>query len=66
MTEYIAITELADPEGCEAGDAFVVAPDGSRAGIVWDVRTTEDFAREVHAALPRLREIHDRVMRGRR
>jgi hypothetical protein len=26
-----------DPEGCEWGDGFVVAPDGSRAGIVWGV-----------------------------
>ncbi|MBI5801660.1 MAG: 3-deoxy-8-phosphooctulonate synthase [Verrucomicrobia bacterium] len=32
-----AITEYADPSGCESGDAFVVAPDGSRAGLVWDV-----------------------------
>jgi len=26
-----------EPEPCEAGDAFVIAPDGSRAGIVWEV-----------------------------
>ena len=32
-----AITEFADPNGCDSGDAFVVAPDGSRAGLVWDV-----------------------------
>jgi hypothetical protein len=25
------------PEGCNSGDAFVVAPDGSRAGIIWYV-----------------------------
>ncbi len=32
-----AITEfLDDEEGCEWGDAYVVAPDGSRAGIVWE------------------------------
>lgn len=30
-----------DPEGCNGGDGFVVAPDGSRAGIVWEVG---DFA----------------------
>jgi hypothetical protein len=32
-----AITEFSDPSGCEAGDGFVVAPDGSRAGLVWQV-----------------------------
>ena len=32
---YGAITGFEDPEGCEAGDGFVVAPDGSRAGLVW-------------------------------
>jgi hypothetical protein len=32
-----AITEFEDPNGCDSGDGFVVAPDGSRAGIVWDV-----------------------------
>ncbi len=32
-----AITEFIDPDGCESGDGFVVAPDGSRAGIVWEV-----------------------------
>jgi hypothetical protein len=26
-----------DAEPCEYGDAFVVAPDDSRAGLVWDV-----------------------------
>lgn len=31
------ITEYVDPDGCESGDAYVVAPDGSRAGLVWDV-----------------------------
>ena len=34
---YGAITEFEDPEGCESGDGYVVAPDGSRAGIVWNV-----------------------------
>jgi hypothetical protein len=32
-----AITDYADPNGCEFGDAYVVAPDGSRAGLVWQV-----------------------------
>lgn len=31
-----AITGFDDPDGCEWGDGFVVAPDGSRAGIVWE------------------------------
>jgi len=35
------ITEFADPDGCESGDAFVVAPDGSRAGLVWQVGAFE-------------------------
>jgi hypothetical protein len=87
-----AITSFDDPEGCESGDAFVVAPDGSRAGIVWQVgegdvreilspddmrwgvyavtvrnpvRTTRDFACEMLAALPRLRDIHDGVNKER-
>ena len=34
---YGAITAFEDPKGCEAGDGFVVAPDGSRAGLVWSV-----------------------------
>jgi hypothetical protein len=32
-----AITEFEDAEGCDWGDGFVVAPDGRRAGIVWEV-----------------------------
>jgi len=32
-----AITDFADPDGCEAGDGFVEAPDGSRAGLIWSV-----------------------------
>src|ERR1700737_389210 len=32
-----AITEFEDEEGCDWGDGFVVAPDGRRAGIVWEV-----------------------------
>ena len=29
-------------EPCETGDAFVVAPDGSRAGLVWEVGAARD------------------------
>ncbi len=32
-----AITDYEDLDGCDSGDGFVVAPDGSRAGLVWDV-----------------------------
>ena len=32
-----SITEFEDPVGCTGGDAFVIAPDGSRAGLVWEV-----------------------------
>ena len=32
-----AITEFEDPDGCVSGDGFVVAPDGARAGLVWQV-----------------------------
>ena len=35
------ITEYADPKGCDFGDAFVVAPNGSRAGLVWEVGEDE-------------------------
>jgi hypothetical protein len=38
------ITEFKDPAGCDYGDAFVIAPDGTRAGIVWQV---DDFKPEV-------------------
>jgi hypothetical protein len=31
------ITEFEDENGCEEGDAYVVAPNGDRIGIVWDV-----------------------------
>lgn len=34
---YGAITECLDANGCEEGDAYVVAPDGTRAGLVWEV-----------------------------
>jgi hypothetical protein len=36
---YGAITQFEEARGCEAGDGFVVAPDGSRAGLVWSVGT---------------------------
>jgi hypothetical protein len=32
-----AITNFTDPEGVDWGDAFVVAPDGSRAGLIWHI-----------------------------
>ncbi len=32
-----AITVYEDPDGCKSGDGFVVAPDGSRAGLDWHV-----------------------------
>ncbi len=31
------ISDYEDPNGCDWGDAFVIAPDGTRAGIVWQV-----------------------------
>ena len=31
------ITDYEDPDGVDSGDAFVIAPDGSRAGLVWEV-----------------------------
>jgi hypothetical protein len=36
-----AITAFMDPDGCDAGDGFVEAPDGSRAGLVWEVGNGE-------------------------
>jgi hypothetical protein len=35
-----AITDF-EAEPCDTGDAFVVAPDGSRAGLVWEVSSTK-------------------------
>lgn len=35
------ITELDGPEGNDGGDAFVVAPDDGRAGIVWPTGLAE-------------------------
>ncbi len=34
---YGAISDFLDPAGCTEGDAFVIAPDGTRAGLVWEV-----------------------------
>lgn len=31
------ITDHEDPDGVDSGDAFVVAPDGSAAGLIWEV-----------------------------
>jgi hypothetical protein len=42
-----AITDF-EAEPCDAGDAFVIAPDGSRAGLVWEVSPTE-YIEEVRA-----------------
>jgi hypothetical protein len=35
------ISDYEDLGGCELGDAFVIAPDGTRAGIVWQVDEIE-------------------------
>src|SRR5215470_12816961 len=37
-----AITDF-DAEPCDVGDAFIVSPDGSRAGLVWEVSQTRYF-----------------------
>ncbi len=34
---YGAITNFEAPEGHQAGDGYVQAPDGRRAGLVWEV-----------------------------
>lgn len=34
-----AITDF-EAEPCEAGDAFIIAPDGNRAGLVWEISAT--------------------------
>jgi hypothetical protein len=34
---YGAITSYKNPKGCNVGDGYVQAPDGSRAGLVWEV-----------------------------
>jgi hypothetical protein len=38
---YGAITEFEDPNGVSSGDGYVVAPDGRRAGLVWEVGAGE-------------------------
>ena len=38
---YGAITDFEVPEGARAGDGFVQAPDGRRAGLVWEVGAGE-------------------------
>jgi hypothetical protein len=38
-----AITDF-EAEPCDEGDAFVVAPDNGRAGLVWEVAAREIFA----------------------
>jgi hypothetical protein len=38
---YGAITAFTDASGCTEGDGFVQAPDGTRAGLVWDVGVGE-------------------------
>jgi hypothetical protein len=47
---YGAITEFEDSDGCLYGDGCVQAPDGSRAGLVWEVGEGE--ASEVCAPTP--------------
>ena len=37
-----AITDF-ESEPCDTGDAFVIAPDGSRCGLVWEVFATKYF-----------------------
>jgi len=32
-----------EAEPCETGDAFVIAPDGSRAGLVWELSDKQYF-----------------------
>lgn len=44
-----AITDF-EAEPCDAGDAFVIAPDGSRAGLVWEV--TEGSGERIEQVLP--------------
>jgi hypothetical protein len=40
ITDFLAVPDT-------AGDAFVVAPDGSRAGIVWEAECNEPYFTEV-------------------
>ena len=41
---FATISDYVDINGCDWGDAFVIAPDGTRAGIVWQV---DDFEPQV-------------------
>jgi hypothetical protein len=34
-----------EAEKCDDGDAFIVAPDGTRAGLVWEVADEPHFSR---------------------
>jgi len=40
-----------DSEPCDEGDAFVVAPDNSRAGLVWEV-SDQSYFQEISPAEP--------------
>lgn len=37
------ITDYEDSEGCDYGDAYVVTPEGERAGLVWEVGEFETY-----------------------
>lgn len=41
---YGTITVHDDPNGCESGDGFIVAPNGSRAGVVWELGTDTRYS----------------------
>lgn len=45
---YGAITDF-EAEPCSEGDGFVVAPDNSRAGLVWEVGTGDTLVEVVPA-----------------
>ena len=47
-----AITEYEDEGGCKWGDAFVVAPDGTSAGIIWQVNESGDHSLEPEEVCP--------------
>ena len=42
VTDYL---QSDSPSGCTLGDAFVEAPDGTRAGLVWEVGDERMFSR---------------------
>jgi hypothetical protein len=42
VTDYM---QSDSPSGCTIGDAFVEAPDGTRAGLMWEVGAERGFAR---------------------